>query len=72
MTKHEKPAPRKRMTQAERTALSDQRMYDAAMKLIAQEKPTLPVTGYCALAENMPDSGAVRLRRAGLEPDRAG
>jgi leucyl aminopeptidase len=31
-----------------------------AMKLIAQERPTLPVTGYCALAENMPDSGAVR------------
>ncbi len=36
MTKHDKPAPRKRMTQAERTALSDQRMYDAAMKLIGQ------------------------------------
>ena len=32
----ETPAPRKRMTQAERTALSDQRMYDAAMTLIGR------------------------------------
>lgn len=32
----------------------------AAMKLIAQEQATVPVAGYCALAENMPDSTAVR------------
>ena len=32
----------------------------AAMKLIALERATVPVTGYCALAENMPDSTAVR------------
>jgi AcrR family transcriptional regulator len=38
MTETDKPkaGPRKRMTQAERTALSDQRMYDAAMKLIGE------------------------------------
>lgn len=32
----------------------------AAMTLIARQKPDVPVTGYLALAENMPDSGAQR------------
>ena len=31
-----------------------------AMKLIGQAKPAVPVTGYMALAENMPDSDAQR------------
>ncbi|TVR45484.1 MAG: leucyl aminopeptidase family protein [Planctomycetota bacterium] len=31
-----------------------------AMKLIAQQAPKVPVIGYCALAENMPDSLAQR------------
>jgi leucyl aminopeptidase len=32
----------------------------AAMKLIGQSRPAVPVTGYMALAENMPDSDAQR------------
>ncbi len=31
-----------------------------AMQIIAATKPGVPVTGYCALAENMPDSDAQR------------